>query len=247
MMGKRLDLPVEAIPMEHLDRVDDPRVQLAATLLQQAAVRDLVRERVLERILEIRIEPGLVEKLGALQAVEPAPERLVGQFGDRLEQRERHVLADYGSDLQESFIFLGQPVDARCQHHVDRGWDLDRLDRSRQLIASALSRQRLRLHQRANRLLQEERVPALDQKLLEGWEAGIVAEERVQQFSGTLGRKRVQPQLAVVRLPTPAVLVLGTVVHEQQEARRTQALDQTIEQRLRLAVYPVEVLDDQQE
>ena len=84
-MGKRLDLPVEAIPMEHLDRVDDPRVQLAATLLQQAAVRDLVRERVLEGVFEIRKQSGLVNELGGLQVVQSATERLVGQVGDRLD------------------------------------------------------------------------------------------------------------------------------------------------------------------
>ena len=58
--------------MERLDRLDDPRVKLAAALLQQAAVGHLVRERVLERVLEIREEPGLVEELGGLQVVEPA-------------------------------------------------------------------------------------------------------------------------------------------------------------------------------
>jgi hypothetical protein len=41
--------------------------------------------------------------------------------------------------------------------------------------------------------------------------------------------------------------VLGPIVHEQQQARRSQALDQAIEQRLGLAVDPVEVLEDQEE
>ena len=147
--------------MERLDRVDDPRVKLAATLLQQAAVRDLVRERVLEGVLEIRKEPGLVEELGGLQVVEPATERLVRQLGDRLEQRERHVLADDGGDLEQAFVLRGEPVDARRQHRLDRGRDLDRLDRLRQPIPASLPRQRLRLHQRPDGLLQEERVPAL--------------------------------------------------------------------------------------
>jgi hypothetical protein len=63
------ELPDEALRrgldhlVERLDRADDPGVQRATTLLQQPAVRDLVRERVLEGVLEIRIEPGLVEKL----------------------------------------------------------------------------------------------------------------------------------------------------------------------------------------
>ena len=53
-MGESLDVPAEAIPVKRFDRVQDPRVKIPAALLQQAAVRDLVRERVLERVLEIR-------------------------------------------------------------------------------------------------------------------------------------------------------------------------------------------------
>jgi hypothetical protein len=39
------------------------------------------------------------------------------------------------------------------------------------------------------------------------------------------------------------VLVLGTIVHQQQQPRRAQAVDQTVEQGLGLAVDPVEVLE----
>ena len=46
-MGEALDLFDEAIRVERLDRVDDPRVKLAATIVQQTAVSHLVRERCL--------------------------------------------------------------------------------------------------------------------------------------------------------------------------------------------------------
>ena len=39
VMGEPLDLLAEAIPVERLDRVHDPRVKIASPLLQQAAVR----------------------------------------------------------------------------------------------------------------------------------------------------------------------------------------------------------------
>jgi hypothetical protein len=52
-------------------------VKLAAALEQEAAVRDLVSQRVFEGVLEIRIEPGLVEELRTSQVVESATERLV--------------------------------------------------------------------------------------------------------------------------------------------------------------------------
>jgi hypothetical protein len=60
--------------------------------------------------------------------------------------------------------------------------DLDRLDRLRQPILAALPRQRLRLHQRPDGVLQEERVPAPDQEVLERSQPGIVADERLQQL-----------------------------------------------------------------
>ena len=204
--------------MERLDRVHDPRVKIPSPLLQEAAVRDLMRERVREGVLEIRIEPGLIDELGGLQVVESATEHLVREISDRLEQRQRHVLADDGGDLQQTFVLRGEPVDARRQHRLDRRRDLDRLDWLRQPILARLSRQRLCLHQRPDRLLQEERVAALDEELLEWRQPGIVAEERIEQLPGALDRKRVKPHLAVERLAAPGVLVLRTVIHEQQQA-----------------------------
>jgi hypothetical protein len=76
VMGEPLDLAAEAISVERLDRLDEPRVKAASTLLQQSPVRDVVRQRVLEGILEIWIQPGLVEKLGGLQVVGRASSRI---------------------------------------------------------------------------------------------------------------------------------------------------------------------------
>ena len=74
-------------------------------------------------------------------------------------------------------------------------------------------------------------------------EAGIVAEQRVQQLAGALGSQRVEPHLTVRRLAAPGVLVFGTIVHEQQQARRAQTVDQAVEQRLGLTVDPVQVFE----
>src|SRR5205807_3764437 len=99
-MSEPLDLLPETIRIEGLERGDDPRMKPAALLLEQAPVRDVVRERMLEGVLEVRKRSGLIEKLGDLQVVESAMKRFVGQVGDRLEKRERHVLADDRGDLQ---------------------------------------------------------------------------------------------------------------------------------------------------
>ena len=48
-------------------------------------------------------------------------------------------------------------------------------------------------------------------------------------------------------MPPQACAILRAVVDEQQEARRGQAVDQAIEQRLGLGVDPVQVLEDQQQ
>jgi hypothetical protein len=117
----------------------------------------------------------------------------------------------------------------------------------RQPIPASFPRQGLCLHQRPDRLLQEEGVPAPDQELLERSEPGILAEERLQELPGALDRERVQPQLAVIGLAAPGVPVLGTVVHEEQQACRSQTVDERVEESLSLVVDPVEVLDDQEE
>jgi hypothetical protein len=48
---KPLDMLGQPFRVKVLDRVDDPRVKLAPTLLQQSTVGDLMRERVLEGML----------------------------------------------------------------------------------------------------------------------------------------------------------------------------------------------------
>ena len=58
-----LDLLGQALGVERLDGLDDPGVQRAPALLEQAAVGDLVGERVLEGVLEIREQARLVEEL----------------------------------------------------------------------------------------------------------------------------------------------------------------------------------------
>jgi hypothetical protein len=244
VMSELVDVLGQAVGVEPLNRIGNSRVQPAAPLLQEAAVRDLVREGMLEGILEIGIEPSFVEELARLQVVESATERLVRELGDRLEQGEWHVFADDRGGLQEAFLLRGETVDASCQHYLDRGRNLDRLDRLRQPIPAALSPQHLGLHQHPDGLFQEERIPALDEELLEQRQPGIVPEERVQEFSGTLRRERIQPHLAVAGLAAPSVLVLGTVVHQQQQARRSHAVDDGVEEGLRLAVNPVEIFED---
>ena len=96
----------------------------------------------------IREQPRFVDELGRLQVVGPTTERRMRELGDRLEQRERDIFADDGGDLEEAFVLLSKPVDARWRHHLDGGRELDRLGRLNQPILSAPPRQLVRFHQR---------------------------------------------------------------------------------------------------
>ncbi len=89
--------------------------------------------------------------------------------------------------------------------------------------------------------------PRSDEETLEGLQRWVVAEEGLQELARALGRERVEPQLAVVGLAPPAMLVLGPVVDEQEDPGRGQTLDQAVEQRLRLGIDPVQVLEDEEE
>ena len=104
-------------------------------------------------------------------------------------------------------------------------------------------------HQGTDALLQKKGVTlgALDQEPLERHQAGIVPQEGLQQFLGARGGQGVEPELGVVSLVPPAVLVLRAVVDEQEQAGGGQALDQAVEDRLGLGVDPVQVLEDQEQ
>ena len=69
----------------------------------------------------------------------------------------------------------------------------------------------------------------------------------MEQRLGALGGQRVDPELEVVGLAPPGVLVLGPVIDEEQEAGGGQALDEAVEQRLGLGVDPVEILEDHED
>ena len=119
----------------------------------------------------------------------------------------------------------------------------------RQAIGPRLADQHAGLHQGAHALLQEEGIAlgALDQQLLERRQAGVVPQQRLEECVGARRRQRVEPQLRVVGLAAPAVLVLRAVVDQQQEPGRRQALDQAVEQGLGLGIDPVQVLEDQEQ
>src|SRR5262245_25151083 len=104
-MGQALEVLVEAIGVQCLDRVDDASVQRPPASLDQPPIGDLVGERVFEGVLELQEEARLVEELGGLEMSEPAAERLLVLVGDGLEQSERDIRADDCGNLQQPLLF----------------------------------------------------------------------------------------------------------------------------------------------
>src|SRR5262245_54812557 len=69
----------------------------------------------------------------------------------------------------------------------------------------------------------------------------------MQQFLGTRGGERVEPELSVVRLAAPAMVIFRTVVDEEQNVGHWQAIDQAVQECLSRGVDPVQVLHDHEQ
>src|SRR5215475_16045210 len=67
-----------------------------------------------------------------------------------------------------------------------------------------------------------------------------------EEQGGLARRERVDAQLRVGAQILPAMTILGAIADEYEHARRRrQALHDNVEQRLRLGVDPVEILEEQ--
>ena len=198
MVGEPLGVVGQPVGVDALEGLDDASVQDAAALVEQSAVRHLVRQRVRERVLDLREELRLVDELCGAQAIEAPTEGFIRQFGNLLKDGQRDVIAHDGGRLQETLVLRSEAIDARRQHGLDRRRHVERMDRLRQAIPSWLSDQEIRLHQRSDGLFEEERIAVLDEALLQWCEAVIGAEERIEQLARALGGKRAQPHLRIV-------------------------------------------------
>ncbi len=166
-----------------------------------------------------------------LDTGEAVTEHIIGTLDNGAEQDEGHVLADDGRRLQQVLLLGGQPVYAGGQDGLHRRRDLDGRHVPDQSICPAFAGQGNRLDQRADAFLEEERIAfrSLDQELLERMEAGVAPQHGAQQFVGALSRQGSDPELRVVALAAPAVLVLGAIGDEEEHAGAGQDLDQAVE------------------
>ena len=187
----------------------------------EAAVGDLVGQRVLERVLELGEQARLVEELGGLEASrDPARSASSGSVGDRLQQRVGHILADDRGRLEQPLVLGGQAVDARREDRLDRRRAPGCVDGRAPGDRRRARRPARRSRPGAHALLEEERLPsrALDQEPLERLEARSRARAGCRAARRRSRRQSGRAEAAVVGLAAPGVLVLGPVVHEQQDA-----------------------------
>jgi hypothetical protein len=208
-----------------------------------------VGEGVLEGVLVLQEEARFIEELGRLEMREATMQRRLGPLGDGLQQGQRHVGADDGGGLEQALLLGEQAIDARGEHRLHCHRHVQAVEGHDQTISPAFAHQYPRLDQRLHAFLQKEGIAfgARDQQGREGREAGVVAEQGLQQFVGARRRQRVEPQLRVIGLAAPAVLILRPVIHQEQQLGGGQVLDQAIEQGLGLRVDPMQVLEDQEQ
>ena len=129
-MGEALGLLGEAARVGLLDGVQDAGVQAPAPVVQQALVGHVVDEGVAEAVHQIGEERALVEEAARVELLEPAPHLLDRHVGHRLEQADRHLVADHGGGLEQALVLVAEPVDAggdggaaRWPAPPARGWD----------------------------------------------------------------------------------------------------------------------------
>jgi hypothetical protein len=95
----------ESVPIQALDRLHDLGVQRAPALLQQTAVSHLLSEGVAKRVFEIGKKIHFIQEFGGLELGKTAAQLVLGLVGDRLEEHERHVLADDRRGLEHALVF----------------------------------------------------------------------------------------------------------------------------------------------
>jgi len=73
VVGQPVDMLDQAVRIEPLDRLRDPAMEGATSVLEQTAVGHLVGEGVLEGVLQVREQARLVQKLGLVQVAKCPP------------------------------------------------------------------------------------------------------------------------------------------------------------------------------
>ena len=172
-----------------------------------------------------------VEELRRLQLGQTAPQLERARFRDGLEEREGHRFSDDRRRLQQVLDGRGQPVDPGSEYGLNGSRNLDRVQGLGEAEGSTGSNDHPGFDERAHALLEEERIAlrAVDEQALEWLQRRSRANEIIEKHRRALGRQGVDPQLRVIALTTPGMLILGAVVDEQEQAGAWKAVDDAVE------------------
>jgi hypothetical protein len=233
-------------PFEH---VDELAMETPLPLLEHGSVDDVSDETVPESHGASGSWLGVLDEATGLQAGEARAEVAVGDIGDGMEQGNGDFPAYHRGGLQDALVFRCEAINSSHEDSLDGGGDLERAGILDQSVGSVCAGEGVRLDQTSNALFQIQRVPLrlLDEQTGQRLDARVDPQKAPEKLLHALGRERVDLELSTIGTVTPSRLVLGPVSDKKKHASRGKALDDPIEESLRLGVDPLQILHQNNE
>jgi hypothetical protein len=244
VVGQPLQVLAEAVRIEGLDDLDDPRVESLPPVPGEAAIRDILGEGVLEGVLQLRKQSRLVEKLRGLQAAQAGSQRVLPEPGDRAQHGEGHGPADDRGHFQDLSQGVGKPLHASEDGRLDGVGHRRPIPGAGHHDARPVAAHRARLLERSHQFLDEEGIalrlldderPELRRQIV-GAEQPLGDAERIGIRQGGQRQARVKAPIAGRRA------VAGTAAQEEQNPLGGDAVDQSNDPVLGGRIAPVHVL-----
>ncbi len=174
VIGEPLHVLGDPVAVQGADGLDDAGMQRAAAPGEEAAVGHIVGALVaLERVLEIAEGASLVEELGGLQMPQALAEGILGRSAISRSSANGTSLPTTAADCSRGFSSGDNRSIRGGENGLHRRRHLDARDGPGEPGASGVAGQGAPLDERADALLEEQRVAfgAPDQQVLEGSEA----------------------------------------------------------------------------
>ena len=221
----------------------------ATPVRRQHPIGRIVNQRVLEAVFDVRKQVCLVEEFGILQVLERLAQPIRPQVCHRLQDAERHLVANDSRRLQQALVDQRQPVDAGGQQGFDRLGYLEFDDRGRGAIVGLPAIEHAGLDKGAHALLQEQGCPAgfLDEDFLELSQRFVDADQRIEQFVRNVVLEGIDPDAGEIGLAGPVVMKFGPEADQDHDPRTRKTIDEAVDQGQRLLVDRVEVLEHEQQ
>src|SRR5216684_2508109 len=120
---------IELRCVKRLDREPGPLMDRAAPLRQHGVVGDLLRQRVLEAVFDCADCRLFIDEFAELELREHLPQLIAGLKRHALHQVQRKFMSQHRKRLQQFLLRRRQAINARGDHGLYRGGDLNRAQR----------------------------------------------------------------------------------------------------------------------